>query len=156
MFPNSMPKHQQFNLKKDDYLFLRQYLSQYPSETNFPKYNTTEFYDSYVKFYFNDSTHHTMPKNIRVFNKVGWAFGFVTDISYVADFENNIEFMLSTTIYANKDEVLNDDKYDEETVAHPFLYQLGQTIYQYELSRKRKYKPNLTEFKIKYETRKEQ
>lgn len=154
MFPASLPKKQQFNLKKDDYLFLRQYLSQYPSETNFPKYNTTEFYDSYVKFYFNDSLHHTMPKNVRVFNKVGWAFGFITDISYVVDFKNKIEFMLSATIYANSDEVINDDKYDEETVAHPFLYQLGQTIYEYELKRKRNFSPNLNAFKINYEKRK--
>jgi hypothetical protein len=152
LFPLSVPEKQRFNLTKDDYVFLKQFLSQYPSETGYPKYDTEQYYDSYVKFFFQDST-HTMPDNIRVFNKVGWAYGFLIDVSYVIDFKNNIEFMLSSIIYANSDGILNDDKYDLETVAHPFTYQLGQTIYKYELKRNRKYKPDLREFKIEYQKR---
>ena len=41
---------------------------------------------------------------------------FLTDISYVADFKNNIEFMLTATVYVNSDEILNDDKYDYDSV----------------------------------------
>ncbi len=153
LFPLSVSQQQRFNLTKEDYAFLKQYLSQYPSETSYPKYDTTEYYDSYVKFFFNDSNHHTMPHNIRVFNKVGWAYGFLTDVSYITDFTNNIEFMLSATIYVNKDAILNDEKYEYESVGQPFLYQLGQTIYNYELRRKKAVKPNLSDFKIQYEHR---
>jgi len=88
-----------------------------------------------------------------VFNKVGWAYGFLTDISYVVDFKHNIEYMLTATVYANSDGILNDDKYDFETVAHPFMYAVGQAVYQYELQRKRAYKPDLSAFKIQYEKR---
>lgn len=150
LFPLSVPQKQRFNLTKDDYDFLKQFLSQYPSETNYPKYDTAQYYDSYVKFYFQDSS-HKMPPNIRVFNKVGWAYGFLTDASYVVDFKDKIEFMLTATIYVNSDEILNDDKYDFETVGHPFMYQLGQTIYSYELKRDRKYKTDLSDFRIEYE-----
>ena len=153
LFPYSVPKQQRFNLDKDDYAFLHQYLSQYPSETNYPRYDTSEYYNSYVKFFFNDSDHHTMPLNIRVFNKVGWAYGFLTDASYVVDFANHIEYMLTATIYTNRDEILNDDKYEFESIGQPFLYQLGQTIYNYELHRKRTYSPDLKDFKITYEHR---
>jgi hypothetical protein len=153
LFPQSVPQQQRFDLTKDDYDFLKQYLSQYPSETNYPKYDTAQYYNSYVKFFFQDSMHHAMPANIRVFNKVGWAYGFLIDASYVADFKNHVEFMLTATVYANSDGILNDDKYDLETVAHPFMYQLGQTIYNYELKRERKYKPDLGDFIIKYESR---
>ncbi|HWB27010.1 MAG TPA: serine hydrolase [Chitinophagaceae bacterium] len=153
MFPQSVPAKQRFNLTKDDYAFLHQYLSQYPRETNYPKYDSATYYDSYVKFFFSDSAHTTMPAQVRVFNKVGWAYGFLTDISYVVDFEHNIEYMLTATVYANSDGILNDDTYDFETVAHPFMYQVGQTIYQYELQRKREYTPDLSAFKIKYEKR---
>ena len=153
LFPSSVPKKQRFNLSGDDYNFLRQYLSQYPSETPYPKYDTAEYYDSYVKFFFNDSSHHNMPPNIRVFNKVGWAYGFLTDVSYVADFTNNIEYMLTATMYTNSDEVLNDDKYEFESVGQPFLYRLGQTIYKYDLHRKRTVKPDLNSFKIMYQHR---
>ena len=152
LFPGSVPATQRFNLSKDDAAFVFRYLSQYPSETPAPKYDTTVFYDSYVKFFFRDST-HSMPAHIRVFNKVGWAYGFLTDVSYVVDFKNKVEFMLAATLYVNSDEVLNDNRYEYETIGHPFLYQLGQTIYRHELSRPRRHLPNLSSFKLKYERR---
>jgi hypothetical protein len=84
---------------------------------------------------------------------VGWAYGFLTDASYVADFKNKVEYMLSATVYVNSDGILNDNKYEYESVGHPFLYQLGQTIYQYELARKRKNAPDLRAFQMQYEKR---
>jgi hypothetical protein len=71
----------------------------------------------------------------------------------VADFKNNVEFMLAATVYVNSDEILNDDKYDYDSVGWPFMHQLGQTIYNYELQRQRKFKPDLSDFKINYERR---
>lgn len=153
LFPLSVPEKQRFHLSAEDYAFLKQFLSQFPSETNYPKYDTAQYYDSYVKFFFQDSLHHSMPPNVRVFNKVGWAYGFLTDASYIADFKNNVEFMLAATLYVNSDGVLNDNKYDYETIGHPFLYQLGQVIYNHELKRKRKHKPDLSDFIIQYEKR---
>ncbi|MBS1639813.1 MAG: serine hydrolase [Bacteroidetes bacterium] len=151
LFPASVSAKQRFNLTTVDYKFLYKYLSQYPSETKYPFYDTTHFYDSYVKFFFREK--HQMPQHVRVFNKVGWAYGFLTDASYIVDFENKIEFMLAATIYVNSDGILNDDKYDYETIGWPFMYQIGQTLYQYELQRNRKYKPNLNVFKINYDRR---
>lgn len=152
LFPKSVPAHQRFDLTKDDYAFLYRYLSQYPSETSYPKYDTSEFYDSYVKFFFRDST-HKMPEYVRVFNKVGWSYGFLTDVSYVVDFKNQVEYMLSASLYVNSDEVLNDGKYEYNSVGYPFLNQLGKTIHNFELQRKRNFKPDLSDFKIKYESR---
>lgn len=152
LFPSSVPSSQRFKLKKDDLDFLYQYLSQYPSETSYPKYDTNEFYDSYVKFFFRDSTRQ-MPAHVRVFNKTGWSYGFLTDVSYVADFKNQLEYMLSATVYVNSDGILNDGKYDYDQLGYPFLYQLGQAVYQYEIDRKRKFRPDLSNFIIKYEKR---
>ncbi len=152
IFPTSVPKQNRFNMTEADRLFLLQYLSQYPSETNYPKYDSAHFYDSYVKFFFQDST-HTMPKHIRVFNKVGWAYGFLTDVSYVLDTKNNIDYMLSATVYVNSDGVVNDSKYDEETVGFPFLNKIGTAFYEYELKRPRKFKPVLKNQVKQYEKR---
>ncbi|RDV12605.1 hypothetical protein DXT99_22350 [Pontibacter diazotrophicus] len=152
MFPASVPKKQRFNLSEDDYSFLYCYLSQYPSETPYPKYEATLFYDSYAKFFFRDSS-QPMPANIRVFNKVGWSYGFLTDVSYVVDFENKVEYMLAATLYVNSDGILNDGKYDYDSVGYPFLYNLGQIIYNYELSRARTFKPDLSAFQVQYEKR---
>lgn len=152
LFPASVPKKQRFTLSKEDYSFLYRFLSQYPSETPYPKYDTASFYDSYVKFFFRDSTHR-MPPHVRVFNKVGWSYGFLTDVSYIADFENKVEFMLAATIYVNSDGVLNDNKYSYDSVGYPFLHQLGQAIYQYELRRPRQHQPDLSRFQVPYEQR---
>ncbi len=152
LFPSSVSAKQRFDLSKKDYKFLYQYLSQYPSETNYPKYDNSKYYNSYVKFFFKYGSHE-MPSLIRVFNKVGWAYGFLTDVSYIADFKNKVEFMLIATVYVNSDGVLNDDKYDYDNIGYPFLYQLGQTIYQYELKRNRLYKPKLSKFEVEYEKR---
>ncbi len=59
----------------------------------------------------------------------------MTDVAYVADFKNKVEFMLSARVYVNSDEVLNDNKYEYE-LAYSFMYALGQAIYRYELQRK--------------------
>ena len=152
LFPSSVPAAKRFQLKPKDYLFLRQYLSQYPSETPFPKYDTTIFRDSYVKFFFQD-TGRPMPPDIRVFNKVGWAYGFLTDVSYIVDFKHQIEFMLTATVYINEDGILNDNMYEYQSLGFPFLYQVGQTVYQYDLKRNRKVKPDLQPFRLKYEHR---
>jgi hypothetical protein len=152
LFPSSVKEQQRFKLTNSDYRFLYQYLSQYSSETNDPKYDTAKFYDSYVKFFFRNET-HKIPSQIRIFNKVGWSYGFMTDVAYVIDTKNKIEFMLAATIYVNSDGIINDGKYDYNSLGYPFFYALGQAIYNYELKRPRKYKPDLAKFIIKYEGR---
>jgi len=152
VFPNSLPKQNRFDISEQDRLFLLQYLSQYPSETNYPKYDTSVFYDSYVKFFFQDSTHQ-MPSGVRVFNKVGWAYGFLTDVSYVVDTINRVDYFLSATLYVNSDGVVNDSKYDEETVGFPFLRELGRLVYNYELTRNRSFRPPLNIQGVQYEKR---
>ena len=91
-----------------------------------------------------------MAPGIRIFNKEGDAYGFLNDVAYVVDFTNNIEFMLSATIYCNSDGIFNDDHYDYETVGYPFLKHLGQAVYDYELHRDRKHKPNLSYLQFDY------
>jgi hypothetical protein len=152
VFPSSVPREKQFNFRKDDRGFILQFLSQYPSETNYPLYNDSIFYDSYVKFFFNDST-RKIPDHIRVFNKVGWAYGFLTDVSYVVDTLHNIDYFLSATLYVNSDGVVNDSKYDEATVGFPFLRELGRIIYDFDVKRPRTYKPVLGFQGVRYEKR---
>ena len=152
LFPSSVEKEKRFDLKKDDRKFLLQYLSQYPSETPYPKYDTSQYYDSYVKFFFRNES-KKMPPSVRVFNKVGWSYGFMTDVSYVVDLEKNIEYMLAATIYVNSDGVINDNRYEYDSLGYPFFYQLGQTIHQHELRRPRKNIPDLSDLRLEYERR---
>jgi hypothetical protein len=151
MFPELFSKKQRFNISDKDLNLVRKYLSEYPTESDFPAYPAPEFYPAYCKFLlYGADKSATIHPNIRIFNKVGDAYGFLLDVAYVADFKNNIEFMLSAVIYCNADGILNDDKYEYETIGLPFLKKLGLSIYTYELNRKRKFLPDLKKFKINY------
>lgn len=150
IFPASVPEKERFMLEKKDYELLYRYMSQYPSETSWPRYDTSEYYNSFTKFFFFKSGKQNIPSAIRVFNKAGWSYGFLTDASYILDFEHNIEFMLTGTLYVNRDGILNDNKYEYEEEGYPFFKEIGEIIYEYELERNRKYKPNLQSFKMEY------
>ena len=150
LFPESVPEARRFRISEQDYRFLYQYMSEYPRESSYPHYDTAEFFDSYTKFFFFRAGRGAVPSYIRSFNKPGWSYGFLTDIAYIADFSNHVEFMLTGTIYVNSDEILNDDKYEYEQVGWPFFKETGSIIYQYELGRKRKYPPDLRRFRMDY------
>ncbi len=150
LVPRSVGAGQRFDISNEDYQFLKQYMSEWPRESNSPSYDSN-YYDAYCKFILLGSDKdNPSPANIRIFNKVGDAYGFLLDIAYVADFANKVEFMLSAVIYCNKDGIINDDHYDYEELGYPFMKRLGEVIYDYELKRNRKHPPDLSEFQIKY------
>jgi hypothetical protein len=66
---------------------------------------------------------------------------------------NRVDYFLSATLYVNSDGVVNDSKYDEETVGFSFLRELGRLIYNYELTRNRPFRPPLTIQGVQYEIR---
>jgi hypothetical protein len=148
LFPESVPKSQRFHLTRDDEHLLYQYMSAYPSESVKPGYDTSEYFNSYAKFFYK-AGHQRVPAFIRIFNKPGWSFGYLTDAGYVADFKNRIEFMLSAVIYVNADGILNDDKYEYEEIGYPFFSEVYNIIYQFDLHRKRKYYPDLSTFNLR-------
>lgn len=150
LFPDVVEKEKRFNLTSDDYDFLRRYMSMMPQESKWPKYDTTEVWDTYVKFLYYGSEKGTAEPGIRIFNKVGDAYGFLTDAAYIADFNNSTEFILSATIHCNSDGIYNDDHYDYENVGLPFMKNLGRLIADYEKARKRKNKPSLSAFFYSY------
>lgn len=150
LYPNSVPAIKRFHLTPDDYTFLHRYMSEFPSESDHPHYDTTEFFDSYTKFFMFKAWRSKIPSYMRVFNKTGWSYGFLTDVAYIVDFKNKVEFMVSGNIYVNSDGVLNDDKYEYEETGYPFFKEMGNIIYQYELKRKRKYSPDLSAFQFDY------
>jgi beta-lactamase class A len=150
-FPESFPENERFNLKPEDYQLVWKYMSQLPSETVYPKLDTSIFHSTYAKFLYFGNDKSTLPENMRIFNKIGDAYGCMTDVAYFVDFQQKVEFFLSATIYCNKDGIMNDDKYDYDTVGFPFMKQLGQIIYDYELKREREHAPDLSRFLIKYD-----
>ncbi len=153
IYPEKVSGSQRFNITADDRNFLLKYMSQYPTESTFPPYtaDTATYWPAYCKFLLFGSAKGELPKNIRIFNKVGDAYGQLTDVAYVVDFDKKIEFFLSATIYCNGDGILNDDKYEYDTIGLPFMKHLGEIFYQHELERKKKTEPDLSPLIFKYD-----
>lgn len=153
IFPEKVTASQRFNLTEDDRRFVLKYMSQLPTESTFPPYSddTAKYYPAYCKFLLMGSQKGDLPKNIRIFNKVGDAYGQLIDVAYIVDFDKKIEFFLSAAIYCNSDGILNDDQYDYETIGFPFMKNLGQVIYEHELKREKKVLPDLDLLKFEYD-----
>ncbi len=145
MFPESLPEKQRFNLTQEDYTFLYEWMSKLPKDSNSQAYDHP---DNYVKFFIYGSKpdDFQIPDQIRIFNKVGFAYGFLTDVAYIADIETGVEFMLAATIHVSANEIYNDGRYEYNSVGIPFLAELGKRIYDFECNRKRKHRPDLSKF----------
>ena len=59
----------------------------YPSESLYPDYDSSEVNDTQVKFLFYGAEHVIPIAHIRIFNKIGAAYGFLTDAAYLVDFQ---------------------------------------------------------------------
>lgn len=156
IFPEAVPTYKRFNLSKDDYRFLYKCMSMLPRESNHPKYTKDYEKDGMVKYFIygdlleDEDNKSQIPSNVRIFNKVGLSYGFLVDNAYIVDFEANVEFLLSAVLYVNDDETLNNDKYEYKDIGFPFFRNLGKVIMWHEKNRKRRYKPNLSKFKVAY------
>jgi hypothetical protein len=151
LFPEVYPKPDQFNLKPDDYALIYKYMSMYPTESEYPKYNPKDFWTLYSKFnYYGREKNVTLDPDVRIFNKYGDSYGYVIDNSYIVDFKNGIEFLLTAVVQSNENEIYNDSKYEYTTVCYPFLKNLGKALYQHELKRNKKHLPDLKKFKFSY------
>lgn len=150
IFPEAIPESRRFNLQQEDYNFLRKYMSMWPGESVFPNYEKGEYWDTYAKMFLYGIEKTPVDPTIRIFSKSGWSYGFLTETAYIVDWKNNVEFMLTATIYCNKDGILNDDNYDYKEIGYPFMKNLAQVLLDYERGRKRRNRPDLSKFQYTY------
>ncbi|MBL0270416.1 MAG: serine hydrolase [Chitinophagaceae bacterium] len=150
IFPEAMNASQRFRLAPDDYLFLRKYMSMMPGESKRPAYDSTNAWDTYVKFLYYGAEKNKSEPGIRIFNKPGDAYGFMIDAAYIVNFNNKTDCIISAVIHCNSDGIYNDDRYEYKTIGLPFMKALGQLIMTYEQTRVRKKQPDLRSFLINY------
>jgi hypothetical protein len=152
LFPETVSPSLRFDISESDRQFVLKYMSQLPTETSYPSYKMdTTLYDAYCKFLMFGEDKESIPSGIRIFNKVGDAYGYLIDNAYIIDFDNKVEFMLSAVINTNTDGIYNDGKYEYKTIGYPFMKDLGRLVYNYELKRKKPNQPDLSAFRITYD-----
>lgn len=134
LFPGAFGKKERFGLSDAQLKLLRDAMHTLPGAIG---YNVDEYHDSYVKFLMFGDSAAPIPKHIKIYNKVGYAYGTLTDCAYIKDEENDVDFMVTATILVNKDGIFNDDVYEYDEIGIPFLAQLGRELHQLELKRKK-------------------
>ena len=130
IFPEAFSEKELFNLTKTEYKFLRYWMSRTTLESNYPDYNDDKHWDSYCKFFIYGDQKGAMIPEIRIFNKVGQAYGTLTDVAYIKDEKNKIEFFLTATILVNENMIYNDDIYEYDEIGIPFLAALGRSVHK--------------------------
>lgn len=125
MFPESFPKEKRFYLTPNDRTFLINTMKVLPQEAG---YVTDNYYDSYVKFLVFGDSKKPIPNHIKIYNKVGAAYGYLTDCAYIKNEKTNREYIITATIHVNNNQIYNDGIYEYETIGYPFLAELGRQL----------------------------
>ncbi len=134
LFPEKFPEQNKITLTTDQLNFVKTAMHTVPKKTG---YDADTYYDGYCKFFMFGDTKEDIPEHIKVYNKVGNAYGTLTDCAYIQDTKNGIEFLLTATILVNKNGIFNDNTYEYDTVGFPFLAELGRALYAYEMNQKK-------------------
>ena len=136
IFPEAFKASERFNISEEKRAFLLESMHKLPREQG---YDPKIYYDSYGKFLWFGDTEKNIPSHIKIYNKVGYAYGTLTDCAYIEDHKNKLSYFITATILVNKNGVFNDNKYEYDSVGIPFLAALGREIHRYEKYKKRKF-----------------
>ncbi|MEL7046417.1 MAG: serine hydrolase [Pseudomonadota bacterium] len=120
------------SLREEDLEFLHREMATLPRESLNPVYPLSEYPDSYAKFLLAGGE-ASLPEGVTIYNKIGQAYGFTTDNAYIVNPTLDVEFFLAATIYTNANNRFNDDDYEYDEVAIPFMRDLGRLVYEREV-----------------------
>ncbi|MCG2459617.1 class A beta-lactamase-related serine hydrolase [Flavobacteriaceae bacterium F89] len=134
IFPQNFLAKERFHLSQVQREYLLSAMSSLPRTSG---YDAEKYPDGYGKLFMYGDTNDQIPDNIKIYNKLGGAYGTLTDCAYITDTKNQVEFMLTATITVNKNGIFNDDDYEYDEIGIPFLAALGRELYAAELERKR-------------------
>ncbi len=135
VFPEKFSESERFKITEKDREFILFSMQNLPKNAG---YDPVEYYDGYCKFFMFGDTKENIPATIKIYNKVGDAYGTLIDCAYVVDTEHKVEFIVSATILVNKNGIFNDDVYEYDTVGLPFLAELGRQLYLKNVNKKHK------------------
>lgn len=126
VFPEMFKESERFKLTENDREFILFSMQNLPKNAG---YDPDQYYDGYCKFFMFGDTKENIPPNIKIFNKVGDAYGTMIDCAYIVDAEHKVEFIISATLLVNKNQIFNDNKYEYDTIGLPFMAELGRQLY---------------------------
>lgn len=117
-----------FSLREDDLAFLQRALREPPGESKNPVFPPEEHDILRFKPVMGGLLRIAPPARWAVWSKAGTAYGFRIENAYVVDQQRERAMFFTVAIYANADGTLNDDQYEYDTVANPFIHDLAEAV----------------------------
>ncbi len=107
-------------------------LTEYPRESTDPRYDAGEYPDGYAKFLLG-GVRRVFPsrvpgERIESIGKIGRAYGFSVENACLVHPGTGRTVFVTAVLYTNADGVLNDDRYEYDTLADPFFAELGEWV----------------------------
>lgn len=113
---------QLWQLGKEYRIFLLEKLSQFPEDIGESKYKSNDF----KIIGFGDQNRDN--SRFITYSKIGYSYGFITETAYVRDSRSGRDFYLTVSMYVNRNQTINDGRYEYSTVATPFMGSLTHLI----------------------------
>lgn len=125
VFPEAFTGEERFQLSDEHREFVLNTMKTLPREAG---YDESVYPDGRLKYFLFGDSRESIPEHIEIYNKVGRAYGYLTDSAYIVDRRTNREFLISATIRVNANETFNDDIYEYVEIGLPFLAELGRQL----------------------------
>ncbi len=98
-----------------------------PRESESPRYDPEKFPDDHVKFLLPGLLRVRPLEEWRIVNKIGLAYGFVTENAYVEHRPTGRAVFVAAVIHRNPNGIYNDNQYDYETTLSE-MAALGEVV----------------------------
>jgi hypothetical protein len=133
--PDTVPAAQRWKIDGALRARLLRAMALRPRESISPVYPEAEYPDGYARWFFVGDGTARYPDGLSVFGKSGMAYGSLSEVAYVIDRDSGVECMLAASILANADGIFNDDRYEYDTIAIPFMAAWARAVLDVERGR---------------------
>ena len=124
MRPELVAQHQRFQMSERARQFLLTGMRLHPAQSQYS--NAAEARLDRIYFRLLGVGDGQWPKDLQVENKVGWAYGFLSDMAHLK--QGDYECFVSCKMYLNRDGVLNDGQYEYESIGRPAMAEIGRLL----------------------------
>ncbi len=124
LFPDQYAIEKRWEISEEAKAFILKLMQKYPSEIESSYRNIRDFEDTIYKYAHQEESGRTT-------SKLGLSYGFASETVYYEIPNSKNAFLLTYSIYVNKNDCVNDGKYEYEEVARPFAQSLFKAMQQY-------------------------
>ena len=109
-------------LTENQISFLMKSMNLSPNEIG---YNSEEYPDTFSNLLVYGDIQKPI-NGIKIYNKIGFAYGYVSETAFIETTKSSIT--ISIALKVNNNQIFNDNEYEYEEIAFPFLAEFGREI----------------------------